>query len=311
RFETYVKSKSIDLWKVIQNGNFYYEVEDSKSKMMKETPYELLEDDQRKKLGKNDKAKMTLYNALPHLDYSSKNHVRKFLCALPLKWRDKVTAIEEAKDLATLPLDELIGNLRVYEMKASDDSDSQRESDQVIDEEEAEAFNLMARNFISSSAKVIDFDAAILLVSVESQRRTTILLEELGVIVKTAMDIKSTQYVSWKSTLKRTRAQQADRDTYSASEVDNNKRDTSYWELVKRVFLLRVDADMPYNFSALKLKRVHTGYFDRIKYFKNFSNVADHIFFNLPLDQYIVLSGKVDTSYRTGGYGESVDLLEQ
>nr|GFA41943.1 hypothetical protein [Tanacetum cinerariifolium] len=117
RFETYVKSKSIDLWKVIQNGNFYYEVEDSKSKMMKETPYELLEDDQRKKLGKNDKAKMTLYNALPHLDYSSKNHVRKFLCALPLKWRDKVTAIEEAKDLATLPLDELIGNLRVYEMK--------------------------------------------------------------------------------------------------------------------------------------------------------------------------------------------------
>nr|GEW63989.1 hypothetical protein [Tanacetum cinerariifolium] len=63
RFETYVKSKDIELWQVIQNGDFYYEVEDSETKLMKEIPYELLEDDQKKKLGKNNEAKMTLYNA--------------------------------------------------------------------------------------------------------------------------------------------------------------------------------------------------------------------------------------------------------
>ncbi|GJU44768.1 hypothetical protein Tco_1202034 [Tanacetum coccineum] len=123
-FETYVKSKDIDLWQVIQNDNFYYEVEDPETKLMKETLYELLEDDQKKKLGKNNEAKITLYNALPqkehervfmYPDYSSKNHVRKFLRALSLKWRAKVTAIEETKDLATLPLDELISNLKVYE----------------------------------------------------------------------------------------------------------------------------------------------------------------------------------------------------
>ncbi|GKB00883.1 UBN2 domain-containing protein [Tanacetum coccineum] len=90
--------------------------------------------------------------------------------------RAKVTAIEEAKDLATLPLDELAGNLKVYEMilendglvsktttkdkvkylalkakvtreQTSDDSDSQDESDEDVDVEEAEAFNLLARNF--------------------------------------------------------------------------------------------------------------------------------------------------------------------
>nr|GFB03401.1 UBN2 domain-containing protein [Tanacetum cinerariifolium] len=49
-------------------------------------------------------------------DYSRKNHVRKFLRGLLLKWIAKVTTIEEAKDLATLPLNELIGNLKVYEM---------------------------------------------------------------------------------------------------------------------------------------------------------------------------------------------------
>ncbi|GKF75607.1 hypothetical protein Tco_0225051, partial [Tanacetum coccineum] len=47
--------------------------------------------------------------------FSSKNYVRKFLRALHPKWRVKVTAIEESKNLTTLPLDELIGNLKVYE----------------------------------------------------------------------------------------------------------------------------------------------------------------------------------------------------
>ncbi|GKB12641.1 hypothetical protein Tco_0846564 [Tanacetum coccineum] len=153
--------------------------------------------------GKNNKAKMTLYNALPQKfsisseetidssftqfnvivtslksldqDYSSNNHARKFLCALLLKWIAKVTIIEESKDLATVPLYELIGNHKVYEMilendgvaskttkekvkslaikakvtreQTSDDSDSQRGSDEDVDEEEVEAINLMAKNF--------------------------------------------------------------------------------------------------------------------------------------------------------------------
>ncbi|GJV80127.1 hypothetical protein Tco_1515997 [Tanacetum coccineum] len=48
--------------------------------------------------------------------YSSKNYVRKFLRALHPKWRAKVTAIEESKDLTSQSLDELIGNLKVHEM---------------------------------------------------------------------------------------------------------------------------------------------------------------------------------------------------
>nr|GEU40863.1 hypothetical protein [Tanacetum cinerariifolium] len=47
--------------------------------------------------------------------FSSKNCVRKFLKALHPKWRAKVTTIEESKNLTTLSLDELIGNLKVYE----------------------------------------------------------------------------------------------------------------------------------------------------------------------------------------------------
>nr|GEU41205.1 protein kinase, ATP binding site-containing protein [Tanacetum cinerariifolium] len=53
--------------------------------------------------------------------YSSKNYVRKFLRALHPKWREKVTAIEESKDLTTPSLDELIGNLKVYEINIKKD----------------------------------------------------------------------------------------------------------------------------------------------------------------------------------------------
>nr|GEX43502.1 retrovirus-related Pol polyprotein from transposon TNT 1-94 [Tanacetum cinerariifolium] len=125
----------------------------------------------------------TIVTSLKYFDpeYSSKNHVRKFLHALPLKWRAKVTTFDEAKDLGTFPLDEIIGDLKVYEMvldndgvdskttkenvkslalkakvtkeQTSDDSDSQGGSNEDMDEEEeAEVLNLMAMNFAISTA---------------------------------------------------------------------------------------------------------------------------------------------------------------
>ncbi|GKE32155.1 hypothetical protein Tco_1451477 [Tanacetum coccineum] len=55
--------------------------------------------------------------------FSSKNYVRKFLRALHPKWRAKVTAIEESKDLTLQSLDELIDNLKVYEVIIKKDSE--------------------------------------------------------------------------------------------------------------------------------------------------------------------------------------------
>nr|GEZ23464.1 UBN2 domain-containing protein [Tanacetum cinerariifolium] len=64
---------------------------------------------------------------LPHVttvntSYSSKSYVSKFLRGLHPKWRAKVTTIEESKDLTSLSLDKLIGNLKVYEMIIKKDS---------------------------------------------------------------------------------------------------------------------------------------------------------------------------------------------
>ncbi|GJU50797.1 zf-CCHC domain-containing protein [Tanacetum coccineum] len=79
----------------------------------------------------------TIITSLKALDesFSSKNCVRKFLRALHPKWRAKFTAIEESKNLTTLSLDELIGNLKVYEEVIKKDSEtvkSKREQSRSI-----------------------------------------------------------------------------------------------------------------------------------------------------------------------------------
>ncbi|GJS64670.1 hypothetical protein Tco_0679234 [Tanacetum coccineum] len=139
RFETYVKSKDLDLWHVITYGDFPPIQNNPETKKDEIVSFDKQIDDLKKKLAKNNKAKMVIYNALPHnvfarfntiitslkaLDegFSSKNYVRKFLRALHLKWRAKVTAIEESKDLMTLSLDELIGNLKAKKESSNEES---------------------------------------------------------------------------------------------------------------------------------------------------------------------------------------------
>ncbi|GJS99362.1 zf-CCHC domain-containing protein [Tanacetum coccineum] len=205
KFETYVKSKDLDLWHVITDGDFPPIQNNPKTKKDEVVPFHKQNDDLKKKLAKNNEAKMVIYNALPRKEYkrifmcqtakeiwdtllithqgnnqvkankidllvqqyeqfmipeeesidnafakfntiitslkaldegfSSKNCVRKFLRALHPKWRAKVTAIEESKNLTTLSLDELIGNLKVYEEVIKKDSEtvkSKREQSRSI-----------------------------------------------------------------------------------------------------------------------------------------------------------------------------------
>nr|GEW22884.1 retrovirus-related Pol polyprotein from transposon TNT 1-94 [Tanacetum cinerariifolium] len=96
RFETYIKSKDLDLWHVITNGDF-------------------------QPIQQNPKTK---------LDESSKNYVRKFLRALHPKWRAKVTAIEESKDLTSLSPDELIENLKAKKESSDEECSTSGSEDE-------------------------------------------------------------------------------------------------------------------------------------------------------------------------------------
>ncbi|GAV83497.1 DUF4219 domain-containing protein/UBN2 domain-containing protein, partial [Cephalotus follicularis] len=60
----------------------------------------------------------TIINSLKNLGkyYPNQELVRKILRCLLKSWTPKVTAIEEAKDLSTLPLEQLLGSLMTHEM---------------------------------------------------------------------------------------------------------------------------------------------------------------------------------------------------
>nr|GEV25624.1 zf-CCHC domain-containing protein/UBN2 domain-containing protein [Tanacetum cinerariifolium] len=180
------------LWHVITYGDFPPIQNNPETKKDEIIHFDKQNDDLKKKLAKNNKAKMVIYNALPRKEYerifmcktvkeicdtllishqgnsqvkdnkldllvqqyeqftilkkesidnafarfntiitslkaldegfSSKNYVRKFIRTLHPKWRAKVTAIEESKDLTNL-YHLMIGNLKVYEVIIKKDSE--------------------------------------------------------------------------------------------------------------------------------------------------------------------------------------------
>ncbi|GJU59601.1 hypothetical protein Tco_1237367 [Tanacetum coccineum] len=75
RFETYVKSKDLDLWHVITDGDFPPIQNNPETKKDEVVPFHKQNDDLKKKLAKNNEAKMVIYNALPRKEYE-----RIFMC---------------------------------------------------------------------------------------------------------------------------------------------------------------------------------------------------------------------------------------
>ena len=102
-----------------------------------------------------------IINALKSLgkSYTNGEMVRKILRSLPKGWQPKVTAIQEAKDLNTLELDELMGSLMTHEitMKSHDDHDKKKKKGKAFkslikeeessDEDDDEEFAMMAKRF--------------------------------------------------------------------------------------------------------------------------------------------------------------------
>ncbi|GJW10451.1 hypothetical protein Tco_1576278 [Tanacetum coccineum] len=231
------------------------------TQVLEVVPFEEQTDDLKKRLAKNNEAKMVLYNALPKKEYerifmcktakdiwqsllithqeesidsgfarfnaiitslkaldesfSSKNYVMKFLRALHPKWRANVTTIKESKDLSSLALDELIGNLKVHEVVMEKDSEiykgkKERVKSIALKAKKESSNQVKRRNHSGKGmirkARVIGnaLDEAIRIISlanVQSLHETKIkrrLLEVVGAIVKMKSRTKSTmKLVSW------------------------------------------------------------------------------------------------------------------
>ncbi|GJX96228.1 zf-CCHC domain-containing protein [Tanacetum coccineum] len=63
-FETYVKSKDLDLWHVITNGDFQPIIQNPETKLDEVIPFEKQTDDLKKRLAKNNEAKMVILQCI-------------------------------------------------------------------------------------------------------------------------------------------------------------------------------------------------------------------------------------------------------
>ncbi|KAL5569945.1 hypothetical protein UlMin_026520 [Ulmus minor] len=132
RMIIFLQSMEYELWEVIEKGP-YIPMNKVEGSLVEKSKSEWNDID-KKQISINAKAMNILFCALSMeefnrirscktakdiwntLEYTTSEMVRKLLRSLPKQWEAKVTAIQEAKDLSKLPLDELIGSLMTHEI---------------------------------------------------------------------------------------------------------------------------------------------------------------------------------------------------
>ena len=73
--------------------------------------------------------------------YVASDHVSKILRSLPARWRSKVTAIVEAKDLNTLSVENLVSSLKVLKQKKLLQRLQERRSEGLLQLQEVRTFH--------------------------------------------------------------------------------------------------------------------------------------------------------------------------
>ncbi|GJU47412.1 hypothetical protein Tco_1204678 [Tanacetum coccineum] len=131
RFRAYVKSKDLDLWHVITNGDFQPIIQNSETKLDEVVPFEKQTDDLNRRLAKIMKPKCQVKdNKIDLLVQQYEQFViseDESIDSAFARFNTIITSLkaldEESKDLISLSLDKLIGNLKVNEMIIKKDSE--------------------------------------------------------------------------------------------------------------------------------------------------------------------------------------------
>nr|GEV41527.1 UBN2 domain-containing protein [Tanacetum cinerariifolium] len=171
-------------------------------KMMKETSYELLKEDQKKQLSKNNEAKMTLYNALPRKEY-----VRVFMCKIAKEiWHTLIITYQGNSQVKNCKIDLLTQEYEKFSISNEETIDSgftrfnaivtslkyldpkkdsscstiEMESQGVVKAQDVNVVTIIVVTRITSS------------VIVQILEGTRLLSEELGGIAKMEMNLKMT-----------------------------------------------------------------------------------------------------------------------
>lgn len=160
-------SSAQEIWKTLEiTHEGTNQVKESKISMLVHN-YELFKMDANETITDMFTRFTNIINSLKGLGkvYTTSENVRKILRSLPKTWEAKATAIQEAKDLSKLPLEELIGSLMTHEiiMKEHMEDESKKkksialktislevdsEDEDALDDDDIAYFSRKYKNFI-------------------------------------------------------------------------------------------------------------------------------------------------------------------
>ncbi|RVW62830.1 putative mitochondrial protein [Vitis vinifera] len=114
RMTWFLQSTDLDVWDVIEDGpTFPTKLVDG---VLVPKPKKEWNELDRRNFQLNAKAVFTLQCAMDRNEYNRICQCDEDIEVSTLKWHTKVTAIQEAKDLTKLPMEELLGSLMTYEI---------------------------------------------------------------------------------------------------------------------------------------------------------------------------------------------------
>ncbi|GJU04253.1 hypothetical protein Tco_1114591 [Tanacetum coccineum] len=171
RFETYVKSKDLDLWHVITNGDFQPIIQNPETKFDEVVPFEKQSDDLKRRLAKNNEAKMVIYNALPRKEYE-----RIFMCNTTKEiWKTLLITYQGNSQVKDNKIDLLVQQYEQF----------------VISEDES-IDNAFARfNTIITSLKALDEDYSSKNYLIGNLKVHEMIIKKDSKIVKAKVEMKS------------------------------------------------------------------------------------------------------------------------
>ncbi|GKE84121.1 zf-CCHC domain-containing protein, partial [Tanacetum coccineum] len=120
RFETYVKAKDLGLLHIILNGDFSPIAKNEVTQILEVVPFVEQSDDLKKKLAKNNEAKMVLYNALPKKEYE-----RIFMCKMAKNiWQSLLITHQGNKQVKDNKIDLLVQQYEQFTILEEESIDS-------------------------------------------------------------------------------------------------------------------------------------------------------------------------------------------
>nr|GEW07330.1 zf-CCHC domain-containing protein/UBN2 domain-containing protein [Tanacetum cinerariifolium] len=232
RFKTYVKSKDLGIWHVITFGDFPPIQNNPETKKDEIVPFDKQNDDLKKKLAKNNEAKMVIYNALPHKEYE-----RIFKCKIAKEiWDTLLITHQGNSQVKDNKIDLLLQQYEQFMILKEESIDNAfARFNTIITSLKALDEGFSSKNYVRKFLRALHSKWLAITAIEESKDLTSLLIDELIGILKVYEVIinKDFEMIKGKREQNRSLALKAKKESNDEDSMNSDSEDKEYAMAVK------------------------------------------------------------------------------